>query len=529
MIEGTVFDVRSALAPLRRALGMKRSVLWVIRGLGCGAAAGAMILVVRHFFIFGAGAELAFSALVVGVLAACVAAVVRWPSILEAARTADRVFTLKDRLTTALEFQDSYDPLAVLQRRDVKKRISGLPLAEGARFQLRRRDAFLVAGAVLLFGCGLLLPAAQPATVQAQPNTVNLRALRQTALRHLQAVRRSFSTSLEPKQRSSAAAKQTLATFSNLANQLKQAKTQAQALRVISAAQTKLAQVSSHLGPISQTAARQFDRAVHRAMTRQERAEASKGGTHLDRAASRFLNRVANTTSSQSAGQRQQTARTLQRASGAVSDTRLKSDLSKAASALGHNDLKTASQALRHAEKLFRNTPSARSMQRSISHARKSLDSVKNDVNGLHKKAPRPGLSAAQNPPPNHFFSHPPADGGKKQGISQVSASQRGKGPSSAGTGPGGDAKGAPGVGVGRTGSGAAGPKALVYVPGLAGKGQHILPVDLQSKPRPGSVVPYQRVIAQYSRSARSSLERSPLPPSLRGYVRQYFTVLSKQ
>jgi len=85
----------------------------------------------------------------------------------------------------------------------------------------------------------------------------------------------------------------------------------------------------------------------------------------------------------------------------------------------------------------------------------------------------------------------------------------------------------AAGGGTSRASHGRGNRNAEVYVPGLVLKAGRLLPYELRGVPKRVPAVPFQRVIARYQRSARASLDRSPLPPSLQEYVRRYFTALS--
>jgi hypothetical protein len=265
-------------------------------------------------------------------------------------------------------------------------------------------------------------------------------------------------------------------------------------------------------------------------ITRQEGADQLKGRTHLDKATSKFLQSLAGSASSMSNNQRSQVARALQKAANSMPDDPVRSDLQQAASALGHDDLKTARQALRHAAARFDNSNNQRGTRTKVNNAGSALNSVKNDVNGLHRK-PANQSNNGQAPPPGAPRSS--MQGGKEQGNTSpgngVGGNQGKHGAGAQLRGPQGEDRASAGGGRNRASSGGADRYSVVYIPGLIVKGGHPLPYDIYSAPKRVPAVPYQQVIAQYQRTARASLDRSPLPPSMQEYVRQYFTALSHQ
>jgi len=119
-----------------------------------GAVIAAAILLARRLAVFPAALPLSAAAVAAGGLFALVLGIIYWPSILEAARTADRKFSLDDRLTTALEFRESQHPLIDLQRRDVAQRVDGLHLEKSARLSIARRELIAV-GLIALLVVGM--------------------------------------------------------------------------------------------------------------------------------------------------------------------------------------------------------------------------------------------------------------------------------------------------------------------------------------------------------------------------------------
>lgn len=67
-----------------------------------------------------------------------------------------------------------------------------------------------------------------------------------------------------------------------------------------------------------------------------------------------------------------------------------------------------------------------------------------------------------------------------------------------------------------------------VFIPGKQGKGAEIVRNGPKGAPASGAYVPYQQVVGQYTQGAHQALDQATLPPPLQGYVRRYFTTLSR-
>src|SRR5437588_10142423 len=103
-------DVAATLQPVQRRLGVVRAEQWALLGAGAGATAGIALLVAGRLVTLPNTVALALTLLVLGALGGVLFGVVRRPDFLQTARTVDRHFALDDRVTTAVEFQDSNQP-----------------------------------------------------------------------------------------------------------------------------------------------------------------------------------------------------------------------------------------------------------------------------------------------------------------------------------------------------------------------------------------------------------------------------------
>jgi hypothetical protein len=66
-----------------------------------------------------------------------------------------------------------------------------------------------------------------------------------------------------------------------------------------------------------------------------------------------------------------------------------------------------------------------------------------------------------------------------------------------------------------------------IYIRGHEGKGGRTVGLAQPGTPRQDTATAYQQVVARYVRTAHAALDRARVPPSLRSYVRKYFTVVS--
>lgn len=554
------FNAVAALAPVRRAIGLGRLGRGALRGLGCGSLAGAVILGLNHLHPVSFALDIALVALIAGVIAGLVWAVRQWPGDLEAARAADNHFTLQDRLTTALELRIMPSPLAVLQRSDTARQVSGLRLAESRGPWFDWREVLAVALTVALFGVSLAIGMPAPRHARAAPPSDAARIHRATV--RIPSLIHWINHDLTPEERHTMAIQRLQHALARLQRKLSHAQTRAAALRAISATQQQLHHIASTLHPISPHAVAQLNRALGVPHT------GSHGSSPSNRAAlaasTRALNRLANSLSHMSAAQRSALARTLAQAANKVSDKMLRTALHQAASSLAYNDPQTASAALQQAAAQLGQSPGSQTAQSQLSATSGQLDRLKGQVSGIegaggkgsgaNGKPGGQGAGQGKNSGAGRPGGTAPTQGqGKGSGTGQGKGSGQGNGSgkgsgNGSGTGHGsgaGQGKGSgQGSGSGTGGSGGtgghgagggrggAGPRGhgrytTVYAPQHQGKGPQTVQTGPNGQPLPGSFVPYHQVIQQYAASAHQALGRAALPPSLQSYVRHYFSTIS--
>lgn len=544
------FDPAGVLAPLRRSIGLRQLGQGAVRGLAVGGAAGLLPLVVNHAHQIPLATGTALLALAAGLLVGLLWAVRRWPSDLDAARAADRHFELHDRLTTALELRAARTPLAALQRSDAARRIAGLSLKESSprRFSWREGTAAFV---VLILGAVLLaVSPPAPRFARAAPSSDATRIHRAAVA--VPSLIHRLEHNLTPAQRRNVAARRLQQVLKRLQRQLRHASTRAAALRAISATQQQLHRIASTLHPISPHATSQLNRVLGPSRATPHSTNSSN---HAAAQAAAALSRLARSLSHLNTSQRRALARRLAQAANAVSDKTLRAALQQTASSLAYNDPQTASASLQRAAGALAQSAGSQAAQSQVNAAAAQLDGLKGQVSGIDAPggtgAAGAGTPGGQGSGAGSSKGVGKASGsgqgagtgtgqgkgsgrgsgaGKGNGAGQGRGTGQGKGSGQgSGSGSGSGGTGGHGAGGGRGGSGprGQGKYTTVYAPQHQGKGPQTVQTGPNGQPLPGSFVPYQQVIQRYAASAHQALSQSPLPPSLQGYVRRYFSTIS--
>lgn len=571
--DGQRLDVARVLAPLTRAMGLQRVACGAVLGFAGGAIVGAVILLVTRIYPLAFSVPAAFFAAALGAVAGALYGATRWPAIRDAARTADLYFGLDDRLTTAWELRSSDAPIAQMQNRDVARSIDSLPLLRSRGHWLRRNQAGVVAAAVALFAVALAVgPAgtAHHAALAAPPRTSQVRRAAAAQIRHLSS---QLHLGLTPGQRQSPAMRHLDQALTRLRRQMLRPSTSRTELRAVSATQQQLRQLARSLHPLSAKAAGQLNRSLGRYLG-QGHASARNGPSPRSiLGTAQALGRLGRSLSHLTPDQRAALARALARSANTQSNSALRSSLRQAASSLGYNQTPSAQAALRQAAGTLSQSSSARAALSRITAAGEQLDGLKNQLsgigsltsNGIRPSGGLPGPKAGQKSGPGASTGRASSQGrGQRQGHGRQPGAARGSqtgraNQSGSGRGHGSSRRGRPGQGSG-TGQGRAagrghtgatqpaqgtaanrgsggsgrssstrhGQNVTVYIPAAQGKGKQIVVNGSNGAPETGNLVPYHRVLAQYAQSAHQALDRAALPPSLQGYVRDYFSSISR-
>lgn len=555
-------DIARTLSPVTYAIGFRRMARGALLGFGAGALIGAGILLADHVRAFGFAVPAAILIAVLGVLAGVAFGVVRWPRALEAARTADLYFQLDDRLTTALELREADTPVAVVQSRDVARRIDGLTLSRSRGRWLRRREGAMAAIAAMAFAGALALGPEGGANHAAAAAPSRTARMRHATANQVQKLTSQLHLGLTPAQLQSPAMRQLNLALSRLRRQLLQAPTPRAALRAISATQQQLRQLALGLHPVNSKAVAQLNSSLSRYLgkgqTRSSRASSSRSAL----ATAQALNRLAQSLPHLTQAQRAALAQALARAANNTSNNAMRSSLRQAASSLANNSPQSASAALQQAAQSLSQSASAQAALARAGVAGTQLNALKNQIAGTGAAPPSLSSSGRQGQPnaaaagqgtgrksgqaagrgagkgtgrgtkPGQGTQPGQGRGAGRQGAGSGRGTGRGQGRGTgqrAATTSGRGTSGAHGNGgQGRSGLTRNGRSVTVFVPGKQGKGAEIVRNGPKGAPAPGALVPYQQVVRQYTQRAHQALDRAALPPSLQGYVRRYFNTLSR-
>ncbi|HEX8918959.1 MAG TPA: hypothetical protein VF898_10685, partial [Chloroflexota bacterium] len=308
-------DITRILAPVRRSLGLKIVLAWTIRGVAVGAAAGALALGLSHLWEWPDARFIGLGCFAVGTCLGAMAGAFRWPSNLQAARSADRYFSLHDRLTTSLELAGASGSMAQLQRADLTVHIQGLSLRRGSNGPLRLHDTTLVAVGIALF---LALFAVPPHT---QPHVARAASARtagndaqrihKVAILDIPTMIRALETGLTPGQRADPTVRLLKLHLSSLQKQLLQTQSREAALRSISITQNQLQRLDAALHPLTSKSVDQLNRALGETGGKNTNRSGPQDTTQAANRAAGSLRQVATALSHMSASQRLKLARSM--------------------------------------------------------------------------------------------------------------------------------------------------------------------------------------------------------------------------
>ncbi|HZU13859.1 MAG TPA: hypothetical protein VFB58_13540 [Chloroflexota bacterium] len=514
MMEG-ILDIPAVVAPLRRHVGVVRVLRFSLDGL----IAGAVLSLVLLFLHLGTPALL-LAPVLLGVLGGTLVGLWRWPDVAEIARLADRAFHLQDRLITAWELRLSDEVPAVLQRREVERRLAGQAVPSRAGRQFPPVHGVLALGAVLALAVSLR---ALPAPRQAL-STDDKARIHQAALVTVPHLLNATEQRLQHAQQKKLQREVRLI-LHHLQRQLLHASSRAAALQALSIAQMRLHSAASTPSPLS--------RALLSALAQADRSTLSQ--PTLPRLLTALANEAGKAPQSN-----QRLAQSLLRAAQTAGSGKLDQTLRTAAKSLLRGNAGAAGKALRAAA---RSNAASGGTTRPILHAANQLDQVKNSVAGLDQGGHRRSTSSSSSR--NRSSGHAvPALAGIPRGGGHTSILRRQSGTSPSGRSVmtygqtshnqgsltiGTHRGGAGGIGSGgadnRGGQGR-GRYVTVHIPGQGG-GKTIR-VIVSAPGSSGNLLPYHIVLVRYRRQAFLSLQRSTIPSSLQRYILQYFSTISQ-
>jgi hypothetical protein len=437
------------------------------------------------------------------------------PTLADAARRADVHFGLQDRLTTALEYRSSDEPLMALQRHQTAAATRNKPLPSAAGAWLVRRE---LAGAAvaLLVAIGLLL-APSPAASHASPaGNAELARIRHLASSEIPALTRSLPHA------DTAAARKAQLVLKGLQNQLRHVRTKAQALRDLSVAQEKLARIRDSVKPVDKSSISALARALKNYVPEYH------GPPRMQ--AAKALSAMAKSLNHAGTAQKARVQRDLQKAANVTHDAKTRRLLRKASTAVGHGQKRQAQKALKQASNRLVKSQAQRQARSGLNRTSSGLGNAKYKLSGSIGK-----LQGVLHVQRNSKYSHEHANAlssARKAPSGRISGSKLAAGLNGKRTaGDSGHASDVGGHSLGKqsevAGNGKPRRFGQVYLKGKLTQGTYNVQLGPTGQVKRLSPSDYKRIMARYASTAENALNRTSLPSSLRTYVRRYFVVLS--
>ena len=488
-----------------------------MRGLAAGLGLAAAFLAAARFvpwpdvFFWCAVATVAGAA--VGVAYSFLAA----PSMGTAARQADLLLDLSDRLGTAWEFRDSDSPVASLQREDALASISSRDPGEALRIWPGRSHFLPAILSLALIGVLVALPNPMDRVIQQREQLQQRLAQAREEVQKAkeQSARAGSPLSIEDR----AAVEQAL-------DKLEQALTEAgntpDALAALSQAEQEINLLRD---PKTGQGRGLEDIGAALATSPTTTALGKSLGSGDDAALLDAIEGLADQLDSMSEPELQELSAALQRAANAATgNADVAGSLRQASRAIATGDPGAAESAvagLAGSLTAFQNEAEAsEALDRTLSGPR----GARSFISGVAVAQTADGIAAGPGGLDGGNGGAPGAGQGAQggSGIGSGGGSGIGPGGSSGGSGAGNQAGDRQGEGSGRLPA----EGETVFVPG---QGPDI-PTEVRTGPgagiAPGRLRPYNEVLGQYTEQAREHMERSPVPQGYKELVRRYFAEL---
>ena len=518
-------DLRGVIRPWRKRLGLKTTLKWATWGLGAGLGTAFALIVMAHFVPWPDVFIWATVATVAGTMAGLASGFLRTPSLEAAARRADRLLDLSDRLGTAWEFRNSNSPFATLQRQNALDLARGREPSETVHIWPRRSHFLPILVGLVLVGVLMAVPNPMDRVIEQQEQFQQQLAQAREEIQKTREESAGPDSSLSAEER--AAVEEAL---EKLKEALNEAETTPEALAALSEAEQNINLLQEP--KIGQDKVLQDVGATLAASpTTQALGQALHSG---DEAALRdAIEALAEQIDSMSEGELQDWAAALQRAANVTTgNDALTGSLRQASRAIASGDPETAGGSLGDLANRLAALQEGVAGLETLERTQAGLRVARSSISGVALVEAGRGTPA----------------GGEQQdgGGSAAGPGQAGNGGNGGGTGESGPGAGSgsglgPGGGAGGSGAGNQ-PGArqrdetgrlltegeTVFIPGhgpgvptevRAGSSQGVVP---------GSLRPYNEVLGEYEEQAREHMERSPVPQGYKDLVRRYFAELEQ-
>ena len=515
-------SLSAVIRPWRLRLALKGALKWAMLGSGVGLGLAVVLLAAARLVPWPDVFLWAVVATVAGTTAGVVYGILGRPSWEAAARQADHLQALSDRLGTAWELRNSASPFATLQRQNALASAGALEPGDAINmWPVRSHFLPLLVGLVLI-GLLVVLPNPMDGIIRQQEHfQEQLAEVKEELLKTKEDVA-GPDTSLSAEER--AAAEEAL---EKLQEALTETKDIPSALAALSDAEQEIGSLqepkigqSRGLGDVGA--------ALTTSPTTQALGEAllsMDGAALLD-----ALDALAHRMHSMSEDELQELAASLQRtANAATGSEALSGSLRQASRAIASGDPSTAGGDLGDLADRLASLQEAMKASEVLEGALADLRGARSFISGVALVQAGGGIGT---------------EGGSREGGGSVPGpGQGGEGGNGGGGGRG--TGGATGIGSGGgTGGSGAGDQPgarrgegagrfltdgeTVFVPGQ-GPG---IPTEVRARPgtgiAPGRLLPYGEVLGEYAEQAREHMERSPVPQGYKDLVRRYFTELER-
>ncbi len=526
--------LEASLRPLVRRATAEVVARWLLMSAAVAAVWACAVLAAGRAWTLPVVALIAVGSAIL-LTAGAVMSVVRRPSSLIAARTADRRLALAERLATAVSQGDGTTEIGERQRRDALSVAKALRVGDVYPLRsLRWRALAAVAGVAAAAALAVTTPSNALAAQRAASDHAAIQKAITAISKREQAAHRAATAQPDP----TGALHQLDQALRDALAQLHKAQTPEQALETISQLGQQIQSLSDPTLPSRLGAASAAGSAMTGSATLGQVAAALAQGNLSSAAAS--LRSVGGSLAQLTPAQLHQLASALARAASAsTADRPLANALRQAASALASGDTAAAGQALSVASSELQAAGAGASAAAGVAAAADAVASAKTGVAaaadadaGAGGQSGSPGGSPAG----SQASSSPTANGngsGNGNGNGNGTGTGTGTGTGNgSGTGSGSGSGGSGGSGgQGQSGSGgsrggAAAANEQLFVPG-SGNQPFGDPQSFQLAS--GQNVPTQAlssVFAQFQAFVLQTLDRSGFAPGDRDLVRQYFASL---
>lgn len=518
-------------------------LIWVPRGLLAGLMAAVIVAVVARFRPLLTNQEMVY---VIGGLAgiclliSVVALLLQRRTTIEKARFADNRFELQERATTAVEIEsgqvETLPVLAEQQLKDTIRAVQGVDVQKRLPLRPDWRDLGIALVALILLTAAVLVPNPQV------DNLLQQRAIDKAIADQIEALE---ALSEEIKENTTLTEEQQQELLDPVESAIEELQegglSQEEAVAVLSEAEAELRDLAAETSNEGlQEALQAAGQSLAENQNSQSLGEALQNG-NLAQAGS-AASQLADSLPSLSAEEQAALAQDLAETAAALQDidSELAAELAQAAQALQNGDVEAAQQALQEAGATLQQRAQEQAASEQANSAAGELNEGRSEVAeaGQEGQSGQQGQQGQQGQGEGQGQGNQGQQGqGEGEGQGQGEGEGQGQGQSQ-GEGNQDGQPGGPGQGGGHTDN--------VYVPefvDLTGEaGEDIeLPAECIANPAScgallnetntefgdeNSVVPYDQVFGDYRDAAYTALDEGYVPLGLKGYIRDYFSLL---